>query len=71
MSIHRRNSEKTSMKLSYRGQDLPRSSSREVVMLTALVGVYTVKKHCGKNLLVAIMSWVLWMTYCRRNRFYK
>ena len=37
---HKRKSDQTGLKLSYRGQDLPRRSSREVVMLIALEGVH-------------------------------
>ena len=36
---HKRKSDQTGLKLSYRGQDLPRRSSREVVMFIALEGV--------------------------------
>ena len=35
MQYHKRKSDQTGLKLSYRGQDLPRRSSREVVMLIA------------------------------------
>ena len=37
---HKRKSDQTGLKLSYRGQDLPRWSSTEVVMLIALEGVH-------------------------------
>ena len=53
MSIHRRKSEKKSMRLSYRGQDLPRSSTREVVMLAARVGVDVYEEALWRSLLAA------------------
>ena len=37
---HKRKSDQTGLKLCYRGQELPRRSSREVVMLIALEGVH-------------------------------
>ena len=49
MSIHRRKSEKTSMRLSYRGQDLARSSTREGVMLTVLVRVHIYEETLWKQ----------------------
>ena len=53
MSIHRRKSEKTSMRLSYRDQDLARSSTREVVMLTALVRVHIYEEtHTFGNIII-------------------
>ena len=51
------------MKLSYRGQDLPRQSSREAVMLTALEGVHMEWRSTVGSLLVTTIPWVLWMTW--------